>query len=41
MVLPIIAVKSVYIQRSMAGLVLEVVSLMVGERERQQPIGWL
>ena len=27
-----LAVKSVYIQKSMAGLVLEVVSLMIGER---------
>ena len=31
-VLPMLAVKSVYIQKSMAGLVLEVVSLMIGER---------
>ena len=31
-VVPIIAVKSVYIQKSMAGLVLEVVSLLIGTK---------
>jgi hypothetical protein len=41
-VLPIIAVKSVYLQKGMAGLVLEVVSLMVGEKERHQlSVDWL
>ena len=41
-VLPTIAVKSVYLQKGMAGLVLEVVSLMVGEKERhQQSVDWL
>jgi hypothetical protein len=42
-VLPIIAVKSVYLQKGMAGLVLEVVSLMVGERQeaQQRSIDWL
>ena len=39
--LPIIAVKSVYLQTGMAGLVLEVVSLMVGQRERHQSADWL
>jgi hypothetical protein len=39
-VLPIIAVKSVYLQKGMAGLVLEVVSLMVGQ-ERHQSVDWL
>ena len=42
-VLPIIAVKSVYLQKVMAGLVLEVVSLMVGERQErhQLSVDWL
>jgi hypothetical protein len=35
-------VKSVYLQKGMAGLVLEVVSLMVGEKERHQlSVDWL
>ena len=34
-VVPILAVKSVYIQKAMAGLVLEVTSLMVGEPTAQ------
>ena len=40
-VLPMIAVKSVYLQKGMAGLVLEVVSLMVGQKERHQSVDWL
>ena len=41
-VLPMIAVKSVYLQKGMVGLVLEVVSLMVGQKERRQlSVDWL
>ena len=41
-VLPIVAVKSVCVQKGMAGLVLEVVSLMVGQKERRQlSVDWL
>ena len=35
-VIPIVHVKGVYVQKGMAGLVMEVTSLMVGDRKRHE-----
>ena len=37
-VIPIVQIKGAYVQKGMAGLVMEVVSLLVGDRKRHDTV---